>query len=1696
MALQTYEQLQQSIVPQPGVSLKGVWWVTDKPSADPVIQELTDELTTITNVINASSTKVEIGYNVTNETVIIGNGNPNTKTIIDTQNFEVGRWIYMNSHGADITDTSYYGSGLFMRLDRIQDDIVVAHPKSTGAGFVSSKSSPAAAAYVETDISTGILPFQFVSVKNSSYNDGIFECLLHSGGILQIFGNNAIAQPQQGFSGTDFIDEAANTAVQIIPVRISALYAKGVSSNSGDTIQCATGTFSNSFKENPVLYDSKSSDSTLAKLILSPATNQLQFNSGADNTIISATAPSAGSITETIPDTGNNDTFVFQNFAQELKNKTLEDTTTFFVNSSDNSKKLGIGLGTATTGTTMSIVSPQTASRVLTLPDATDTLVARNTTDTLLNKTITDNNNTIAATSFQTNINGSTVNVKNIAPTIGQALIAASASNALWTNLFKITSGSPDIIITGDSSLNQPVSIAYDGSGTDESSKTTKVDGGNPTINVNTQLTVNPQFKLNVDASIALAVDAEVLLGISSLLVGPTLNHFGFNFDFKNNAFYTQSDNSFEGAHTDFGAPYIFVNSLLSSTEGGMIIGLQILQSYTLSGNFVAGTGTSQPTVGISATTGFTAGSFVVITNTFDTRSTPNEGLYEVDSASAGILAIKSTRSGHTTQFVGSRTNFNAGASGGVPVAYRVALTVIRATQSQTLPQVAVNQQTAPLSWLTLIPSASSSLTANQLVSSDASGYLKALTSALTPSFTSETLTAGSNQLTLGTANTITLNAVAPTASRTYTIPDSGANSSFVMTDGGQTINGTKTFSSTVIAPQIQGNLSGGTISLTNGTNLIVGGNLFVNGTTSQLNVQNLSSESQYIIANNQNVLAASEGGMLVNTKNNGSGFTLTGSFTAGVASTSNPTVGTTAASGLTAHTYIQITGSSSNNEIFEVLSHTGNVLTICGVGVTAPSDKFTSNQFISESAVGTATPIQVSAIRMLSSQSTPQFAQGTTAPVSWSDFGTAAGSVTSLTGTTNQITVSSPTGAVTLSLPSTVVAPGSLSETSGFLLSSQAPLAAAGSTQGTAAAISKSYTIVTPVSSGQGVILPSAAAGRFCIVLNSGSSVLNIYPPSSWSIDALSLNTPTTLAVGGFACYISQGSNYKTQLWQNTIGTANQITASTTGNQTTLSLPSQTIAPGTLADTTGMLYSTATGLTAVGTSQGTALALTKSFNVVSSAATGTGVVLPAGVAGFRCVVTNQAANAIQIYPASGAKIDSQSTNQPVTLSPNASATYQCASATQWYTVNTPVIGGSGISVSYSGGVSIVSSTLSSPVSVSQGGTNSSTALSNNRYMISSGGAIVESQGVYSNLASKADLMLGNSSYSTGTASQSGATVTGSGTSWLSSHTGGLLVFASGLYGWITSVASGTSLTLDRSQTQTSTTYTIYTQAQVQMMGNTLSAPNLYAQTVTLGIPRSLTQQAPINLIVPGASVNSQVSFYNSSDSYPKYVVSPYSNDNIFTTYDASYSGTSWVSSSAGGAFCFNKNGGQLHLQFSNAGQGSNVTWTDAMLVDKTTGMSALQWSAGGNLAKITMANVGYTGQNWQMPSVSLNGDSYMMTQVLTSNSATSSGAIAHSFTANFSLMNSLVCMTLKDTSAQSSISTGNVTVAILPTGLRPSSNQYFSCVSLLDSTYYPTNMQVLTTGNIVLSPLDGSGSSWSTGHTWQFQAITIIYAL
>jgi len=76
---------------------------------------------------------------------------------------------------------------------------------------------------------------------------------------------------------------------------------------------------------------------------------------------------------------------------------------------------------------------------------------------------------------------------------------------------------------------------------------------------------------------------------------------------------------------------------------------------------------------------------------------------------------------------------------------------------------------------------------------------IKTFTNIVPTTTTQLILTDTTNQIVLGTGQTITLNAPTPAASLIQTIPDTKINAQFVMLEGNQTINGLKTFSSITV---------------------------------------------------------------------------------------------------------------------------------------------------------------------------------------------------------------------------------------------------------------------------------------------------------------------------------------------------------------------------------------------------------------------------------------------------------------------------------------------------------------------------------------------------------------------------------------------------------------------------------------------------------------------------------------------------------------------------------------------------------------------------------------------------------------------------------------------------------------------------------------------------------------------------------
>jgi hypothetical protein len=108
------------------------------------------------------------------------------------------------------------------------------------------------------------------------------------------------------------------------------------------------------------------------------------------------------------------------------------------------------------------------------------------------------------------------------------------------------------------------------------------------------------------------------------------------------------------------------------------------------------------------------------------------------------------------------------------------------------------------------------------------------------------------------------------------------------------------------------------------------------------------------------------------------------------------------------------------------------------------------------------------------------------------------------------------------------------------------------------------------------------------------------------------------------------------------------------------------TFAGGTFTGYVGFLV--ASNVSAAGTVQGDATLLAAQYNVITTVGSGAGVILPASITNKPIKIRNNGANALKIYPNSGAAINGLSANAAATLGINTSVEIIATSGTQWYT--------------------------------------------------------------------------------------------------------------------------------------------------------------------------------------------------------------------------------------------------------------------------------------------------------------------------------------------------------------------------------------------------------------------------------------------
>jgi hypothetical protein len=83
----------------------------------------------------------------------------------------------------------------------------------------------------------------------------------------------------------------------------------------------------------------------------------------------------------------------------------------------------------------------------------------------------------------------------------------------------------------------------------------------------------------------------------------------------------------------------------------------------------------------------------------------------------------------------------------------------------------------------------------------------------------------------------------------------------------------------------------------------------------------------------------------------------------------------------------------------------------------------------------------------------------------------------------------------------------------SGALVLKSATVAATGSTQTDAAAVTAGFTLVSAADGTKGVRLPAASAGLVVIIKNGAGAILKIYPASGDAVNALSANASYNIA-------------------------------------------------------------------------------------------------------------------------------------------------------------------------------------------------------------------------------------------------------------------------------------------------------------------------------------------------------------------------------------------------------------------------------------------------------------------------------------------------------------------------------------------------------------------------------------------------------
>lgn len=111
-------------------------------------------------------------------------------------------------------------------------------------------------------------------------------------------------------------------------------------------------------------------------------------------------------------------------------------------------------------------------------------------------------------------------------------------------------------------------------------------------------------------------------------------------------------------------------------------------------------------------------------------------------------------------------------------------------------------------------------------------------------------------------------------------------------------------------------------------------------------------------------------------------------------------------------------------------------------------------------------------------------------------------------------------------------VSVGALAVTGESTFSTSAAISAAGTVQGDATVLTKSFNIVTTATADQGVVLPDATTGKFTKVINATAVNIKVYPASAEQIDSLGTTVAKILAPGASLEVVAASSS----LWKSVL--------------------------------------------------------------------------------------------------------------------------------------------------------------------------------------------------------------------------------------------------------------------------------------------------------------------------------------------------------------------------------------------------------------------------------------------------------------------------------------------------------------------------------------------------------------------------------